>query len=163
MKNNMRFCRSTMALIGIGLTMAGIAVTSRSVKAADFLYIGDGYDNTVKRFDANTGANTPFVPSSSGGLDGPRGLMFIPQQHTLVVANQNVDQNFAGEILAYNGTSGMFLKALVPHTNPDSPFAPRGIVARGILFVASFEHGAVDQENDDGSIHHTHRAFPEKI
>ena len=90
-----------------GLTMAGIAVISRSVKAADFLYIGDGYDNTVKRFDANTGANTPFVPSSSGGLDGPRGLIFIPQQHTLVVA--------------------------------------------------------VDQENDDGSIHHTHRAFPEKI
>jgi len=82
MKNNMRFCRSTMALIGIGLTMAGIAVTSRSVKAADFLYIGDGYDNTVKRFDANTGANTPFVPSSSGGLDGPRGLIHPPTTHT---------------------------------------------------------------------------------
>ena len=51
----------------------------------------------------------------------------------------------------------MFLKALVPHTqngveNPHAPFAPRGIVSQGILFVASFDHGAADIENDDGSI-----------
>jgi hypothetical protein len=150
MKSNVQLYRKVIVVIGIALLVGGITTSSR----ADFLYVGDGYDNTVKRFDADTGAYTPFVPSSSGGLDGPRGLIFIPQL-TLVVANQNVNQEFSGEILAYNGTNGMFLKALVPHSNSpslDTPWAPRGIVAQGILFVASLSHGSADPENDDGAI-----------
>jgi hypothetical protein len=152
MKSNASSYRTIISVIGIALLAGAITTSSRG----DFLYVGDGYDNTVKRFDVDTGAWVPFVPSNSGGLDGPRGLIFIPSQHRLVVANQNVDQDFSGEILAYNGTNGMFREALVPHSNspsPDTPWAPRGIVAQGILFVASFENRPPDDpENDDGSI-----------
>jgi hypothetical protein len=153
MKSNANSYRKIIAVIGIALLAGGITRSSR----ADSLYVGDADDNTVKRYDAATGAyQGVFVSRSSGGLDGPRGLIFSPQPRpTLVVANQNVDQNFSGEILAYNGTNGRFLKALVPHSNspsPDTPWTPRGIVAREILFVASFDHGAADPENDDGSI-----------
>jgi hypothetical protein len=112
---------------------SGICISSRTVEAADVLYIGDGFDNTVKGFDADTG--TPidfgngktgiFVTNGSGGLDGPRGLIFN-KNGDLVVANQNVDHNFPGEILAYHDTTGVFLNALVPHLkirirNPSLP------------------------------------------
>jgi DNA-binding beta-propeller fold protein YncE len=132
--------RSLIATVGIALTMAGISAR------ADSLYIGDVSDNTVKRFDATTGAFLgPFVTGGSGGLDGPRGLIFNhPGQ--LLVSNQNVDQTFAGEILRYNGKTGVFIQALVSHLipspppqqqNPDAPFTPRGIVLGEALFVAS--------------------------
>ena len=156
MKNNSTFYRNVRTVIGFALMVGGITTSSR----ADVLYVGDGSDNTVKGFNANTGQYTGvFVTSGSGGLDGPRGLIFSPQPRpTLLVANQNVDQNFSGEILAYHGTNGMFLKALVPLSNspsPVTPWAPRGIVAQKILFVASFENHPLDPnhpDNDDGSI-----------
>lgn len=142
MKHKSSFYREVMAVMGIALLLGGITRTSRAEDGRDFLYVGDGYDNTVKRFAANTGAYTgAFVPPGSGGLDGPRGLIFTQQQRppdTLLIANQNVDQDFPGEILAYNGATGFFLNALVPHTNPQAPFAPRGIVQQGVLFVAEF-------------------------
>jgi len=161
MKSNASSYRTIIAVIA--LLVGAITTSSR----ADFLYVGDAYDNTVKRFDVDTGAWADFVRSNSnGGLDGPRGMIFIPSQNRFVVVNQNVDTDFSGEILTYNGTNGMFLEALVPHSPsivptqsppPDKPFAPRGIVAQGILFVASFEnHDPVDDpesaKNDDGSI-----------
>lgn len=123
--------RSVIAAVGIALTMAGISAR------ADSLYIGDGGDNTVKRFDAQTG--TPlgvFVISGSGGLHGPRGLIFN-QSGDLVVANQNVGLNIPGSILIFNGATGAFLSALVPSANPHAPPAPRGIVLAGSLFVAN--------------------------
>src|SRR5438094_8779234 len=93
-------------LILAGLFPTGIAL-------ADSLYIGDGADDTVKRFDAETGAYLgTFVAPGSGGLDGPRGLIFT--RGNLYVASQNVDQDFAGEILQYRRSTGGFLGALVP-------------------------------------------------
>jgi hypothetical protein len=150
MKSNVKLYRKIITVIGIALLAEGITRSSR----ADVLYVGDGFDNTVKAFNANTGKYTGiFVTPESGGLIGPRGLIFSPQPRpTLLVANQNVNQPFAGEILAYHGVTGKFLKALVPHTDPNAPFAPRGIVAQGILYVASFTHDTDDVENADGSI-----------
>jgi hypothetical protein len=146
MKINCAFYHRLRAAVIFALAVGGICISSRTVEAADVLYIGDGVDNTVKGFDADTG--TPidfgngktgiFVTNGSGGLDGPRGLIFN-KNGDLVVANQNVDQNFPGEILAYHGTTGVFLNALVPHTNPQAPIAPRGMVLGGNLFVASQE------------------------
>jgi len=78
-----------------------------------------------------------FVTSGSGGLLGPRGLIFNHPGH-LLVSNQNVNQAFAGEILRYNGKTGVFIRALVPRTDPNAPFAPRGIVLGEALFVAEF-------------------------
>ncbi|HEY0793873.1 MAG TPA: hypothetical protein VGD78_22615 [Chthoniobacterales bacterium] len=156
MRNKGLHYQKLIAAMGIALLIGGITKTSRADEGRDFLYVGDGSDNTVKRFDAHTGAyNGAFVSPGSGGLDGPRGLIFIPRpyfERTLVVTNQNVDQNFAGEILTYHGTTGTFLKALVPHTDPSAPYAPRGIVFQGIFFVASFDHGDMDPQADDGYI-----------
>ena len=140
-----RIYRSVIAAVGIALTMPAIAITSHAVKAADFLYIGDSNDNTIKRFDAKTGQFLGvFVTSTSSGTQpgqpiiGPRGLIFN-RQGNLVLANQNVGQAQNGTILSYSGTTGVFLGALVPFTDPNSPVAPRGIVLGGNLFVASDE------------------------
>jgi len=127
--------RSVIAAVGIALTMVGI-----SAARADTLYIGDGNDNTVKRFDADTGTYLGvFVTSGSGGLHGPRGLIFN-QSDNLVVANQNVMLNVNGAILIYNGGTGEFLSTLISSTDPHAPPAPRGIVLGGPnsdLFVAN--------------------------
>jgi hypothetical protein len=61
--------RSVIAAAGIALTMLGICAAR-----ADTLYIGDGNDNTVKRFDAQTGQFLGvFVTSTSRAsrLSGP--------------------------------------------------------------------------------------------
>jgi hypothetical protein len=99
-----------LLILAVLLILIGV-LTTQGVAAADILYIGDGGDNTVKRFDAESGvfldadanpANDPdaFVRSESGGLSGPRGLLF---DGNLLVANQNVNLKIPGEILRYDG------------------------------------------------------------
>src|SRR5262245_54152072 len=93
--------------------VASIAVGAASlavppdVAASDSLYIGDGADNTIKRYDATTGAFiSVFVTSGSGGLDGPRGILFDDHGH-LLVANLNATQpnSISGIIVRFNGTT----------------------------------------------------------
>jgi DNA-binding beta-propeller fold protein YncE len=122
--------RSIIAVIGVALAVAEINAR------ADSLYIGDGGDNTVKRFDAKSGKYLGIFTSGYSGLHGPRGLIFN-HSGDLMVANQNVGLNIPGEILTYNGTSGVFDGALVPFTDKYAPPAPRGIVLGGALFVAN--------------------------
>src|ERR1700730_16165541 len=99
-------------LIFATLTLAGLL--ARGIALADSLYIGDGGDNTVKHFDAKTGAYLgPFVASGSGGLQGPRGLIFLRDK--LDIANQNVGLSFSGEILQFSRRS---FRALVPCNPP---------------------------------------------
>src|SRR5262249_11055723 len=101
------------------------------------LYIGDGGDNTVKMFDAKTGTyEGTLVSSGSGGLNGPRGLIFRNDGQLLAV-DQNVFEPNPGEILRYNGITGGFLGNLVKQTDPNAPFAPRGMVrgANHTLYV----------------------------
>jgi hypothetical protein len=76
-------------------------------------------------------------------LAGPRGLIFNRQGELLVV-NQNVDKDYAGEVYRYDRQTGSFLGALIPafisnSPNPNAPFAPRGMVLGGNFFVASQE------------------------
>jgi len=101
------------------------------------LYVGDVSTNSVFKFPLHGNQEGhAFVQPGSGGLDGPRGIIFDGKRHLLVV-NQNVDQSFPGEILRYGACSGEFLGALVSHTDPHPPFAPRGIVLKdNILYVA---------------------------
>ncbi len=131
--------------------------------AKDILYIGDGGDNTVKRFDAANGTfldtkSGAFVLPGSGGLDGPRGIIFAARGGNLIVANQNVDQTFSGDILKYSPKDGRFLGAIVPADAycdvPQAPCAPRGIVSGSghRLFVADFgggPRGRVAQFDDE--------------
>jgi len=128
------------------LALASLLATQGAL--ADILYVGDAGDNTVKRFDASTGAfldadsddsNDPdaFVRSGSGGLDGPRGLLF--GGNDLLVANQNVGEKIPGEILRFDGQTGTPLGALVPASDRNAPFVPLGIIRTNdqTLYVAN--------------------------
>lgn len=122
------------------VTLAAIvtAFATTSARGADILYVGDGADNTVKRFDADTGAplddaDDPFVV----GLLGPRGLILDDGQ--LLVANQNVNLQIPGDVLAFDEATGASLGALVPPTDKHAPFVAWGLI-RGVaddLFVSS--------------------------
>lgn len=124
------------ALLIVSPASAG-GVTN-AAKPSDSLYIGDAKDDTVRRFDVPSGDfGDVFVTQGSGGLHGPLGLLFDHVGNLLVV-NQNVNLDKPGEILRYDGKSGKFLGALVPSTDPNAPFAPRGIVlgSDNVLYVA---------------------------
>jgi hypothetical protein len=123
-------------MIGLGTTINAFA------GVADVLAVGDASDDSVRFFDARTGKllQSPLIAPGSGGLHGPRGIIFDAHRKEWIVSNQNVGLPFPGEILRYDA-SGMPLGALVPRTDPNAPFAPRGIVLlkngeSKILFVA---------------------------
>jgi hypothetical protein len=113
----------------VSVTSAEAQPAATSAAAGDSLYIGDGNDNTVKRFDATTGAyEGTFVASGSGGLDGPRGLIF-GESHDLLAVNQNVFKTgIGGEVLRYDGQTGAFINKVVADTDAHDPYDPRGIV-----------------------------------
>ncbi len=109
----------------------------------DTLSIGDGGDNTVKQYDAQTGALLRTLTLSVTGphatrLNGPRGI--LARDDALLVVNQNVNTPFNGEVLQYDLEQGR-TTALVSRDDPTAPEAPRGIVLkhyvdRDVLFVA---------------------------
>jgi hypothetical protein len=119
MKNNKKFCGiGTLISVALLMLTVGLSITTPTnaddSQTADSLYIGDGGDNSVKRFDANSGAYQGdfILPGSPGGrLIGPRGLIFTGGVLDLV--NQNVNQNPNGEILQYQRDTGDFKDALV--------------------------------------------------
>ena len=107
---------------------------------ADSLYVGDTSDNTVKRFDADTGDYLgDAVKQSRSGLHGPRGIL-VDAGGNLILSDQNVGTAAAGDILQYDIRTGKLVNRIVPHSNPNAPAVPRGIVLAetGNLFVADF-------------------------
>lgn len=134
----MLFRRSVLSLAaGAILAIAAIMLPTGG-HADDILYVGDG-DNTVKRFDAVTGApldavSAPFV----SGLAGPRTLLVADGR--LLVLNQNVNLQIPGELLAYDKTTGAPLGTLVSAADKQiAPFVPWGMVCGNDddLFVTS--------------------------
>jgi hypothetical protein len=124
--NKFDFRTSPLAAPAVAASRAQSSATSAD--AGDSLYIGDGNDNTVKRFDATTGAyEGTFVTAGSGGLLGPRGLIF-GRHGDLVVVNQNAGTMIHGEVFLYDGHNGAFLDKIVATTDPHAPYQPRGIV-----------------------------------
>ncbi|MGE7903577.1 hypothetical protein ACQKNS_04165 [Peribacillus sp. NPDC094092] len=124
----------------------------------DFLYIGDGFDNTVKTFGSETGWFLgSFVASGNNGLNGPRGLIF-DHEGNLLVTNQKVNEG-SGNVLKYDGKTGEFLGEIVKSDATGAPFAPRGIVLskHNILFVADLvieengQHGEVRMYKYNGN------------
>jgi hypothetical protein len=158
MKNNAKLYREIIAVMGIALLVAGITRTSRADDGTDFLYVGDGGDNTVKRFDAKTGVfyGTFVTQDSSFSVTGqlifgPRGLIFN-RQGDLLLVNQNAGQIPNGTVLRYDGKSGLFEGTLVGSTDPGATNAPRGILLERLLFLAGDEG---EDQYDDGAL----RAF----
>jgi DNA-binding beta-propeller fold protein YncE len=109
-----------------------------AVGAADALYVGDYSDNSVKVFNAETGAFQERFVKSQGGIHSPNGIVFDPSGN-LLLANQNANTGIAGEILQFDGR-GKLLSQLVKSNRPDGPWAPQGIIlVNGILFVADLQ------------------------
>ena len=141
MKSNMKNLQGIREIVSLVVLVliVGFGINPPA-HAADSLYVGDqtdpsASDNTVKRFDAETGDFLgAFVTLNSGDLHGPRGLIF--DHARLLVVNQNQDlEPLSGAVLRYNGKTGAFLKAIVPATDtsfpdadPNAPRVPRGVV-----------------------------------
>jgi streptogramin lyase len=97
--------------------------------------------SSVLRFNGTTGEFIDaFVSPGSGGLTGPRGLVFGPDGHLYV----NCNQPGPGSVLRYDGQTGAFLDIFVPAgSNPfgeSGPGNPRGLVfgPDGNLYVSNF-------------------------
>ncbi|MNZ67235.1 hypothetical protein D3C78_854730 [compost metagenome] len=131
--------------------LAVLVPIATSVCHADYLYVGDQADNTVKRFDAETGGFLgDFVRRGTGHIKGSRGIIFN-SFGDMLVSNQNVGTEKSGELLKYDGMAGDFLGALVRHNDRDAPFAPGGIILKdGILFVA--DQASVGKNNPPGRL-----------
>jgi hypothetical protein len=127
-----------------GLAVVAPFVASCACYASDILYVGEYASNSVKKFDATTGAYLGMAMSLGGtktlGING----LIIDHNHDLLVVNQNTGTPYNGAVLRYNATTGADLGPLVPQTDPNGPWAPRGIVIGkdGKLYVADM--GEVD-------------------
>jgi glucose/arabinose dehydrogenase len=139
---------AALALLSVpavaGVATAAPAATCASASTRDSLYVGDQSDNAVQQFDAATGCyQGAFVPPDNGVLDGPRGILHLPDGNFLV-SNQNDTENNPGEIDQYSG-DGEFLRKLVPPSDPNAPFDPDGIILgpdHSTLYVADLGEGA---------------------
>lgn len=130
----------TNKLICLAFAMAAVASLQITAEAQRLL-VGDGRNDAVEGIDVTSGKFLgTFVHSSIDSeaykIAGPRGLIFTGG--VLLVANQDVNQPISGEILKFDALTGGFLGAFVPNSDPNAPFAPRGIVAGpdGSVFVA---------------------------
>jgi sugar lactone lactonase YvrE len=86
--------------------------------------------SSVLRFDGKTGQFIDaFVPPGSGGLTGPRALVFGPDGNLYV----NSYGPGPGTVLRYDGTTGTFLDVFVPAGS--NPFGESGSgYPRGLVF-----------------------------
>jgi len=116
----------------------------------DVLDIGDNNDNSIKQFDAKTGAYVgTLVAPGSGGLAGPRGVI-LRNDGQLLVVNQNVNLSTNGEIDRYNAKTGAVLSPLVPACDPNAPFAPRGMVVKdNVVYVANLQDNTNSTSNGE--------------
>ncbi|HUA03888.1 MAG TPA: hypothetical protein VMB27_08300 [Solirubrobacteraceae bacterium] len=117
--------------------------------SADTLNIGEGTDNTIQSFNAFGNPLGAFIPASPTGATGPRGILHL-RTGNFLVAYQNPGRPVNGEIDEF-ANNGAFMRALVPGTDPNAPFAPRGIILgpdNRTLYVADIGAdaiGAVDR------------------
>jgi hypothetical protein len=72
-------------------------------------------DSFVQEYNGTTGAlEKTFVPSGSGGLMLPFGLVFGPNGNLFVVSIGPSIPATSSSVLEYNGTTGAFEKTFVP-------------------------------------------------
>jgi hypothetical protein len=105
------------------------------------LYVDDGnqHPGTVLRYNGITGAfMDDFVPTGSGGLSHPTGMVFGPDGQGDGKLDLYVSSAGTNSILRYDGTTGAFLGAFVPSGSGGLDH-PRGLVIGpdGNLYVVS--------------------------
>ncbi len=125
---------STGALIGTFITGGGLAAPMGLARnSAGDIFITSETNNSVMRYNGTTGAFiNVFVTAASGGLNGPKGLVFNPVTGNLLVASFGTNQ-----ILEYNGTTGAFIKIWsIVGVHFDGPYGLR-IGREGQVYVST--------------------------
>lgn len=122
---------------GLAVTLLTLAATPEA-RAADWLYVASDATHSVRRYDAVTGQSLgDFVAPNSGGLVGPRGVIFGPDGN-LYVANQFSGTTTRGNILRYHGTNGTFLGTFIAGRGAGySLQIPHGILWKGDRFYVA--------------------------
>src|SRR5205807_373790 len=112
-------------IAGLAVTM-GLGIKPASAMPGD-LFVSSRDNSSVMEYNGTTGAfMATFVPSGSGGLNYPQGLVFG--------SNGNLFVSNAGNhsVAEYNGTTGAFLTTFVPSGSgglndpEDLVFGPNG-------------------------------------
>ena len=114
-----------------------------------YLLVSSYNTDSVLRYYENTGAYVDtIVPSRSGGLREPMGVLFGPD-HNLYVSSGSFDNNSSHgtghkAVLQYSGTTGAFLSDFA---DQNQLFSPQGIIfgPDGNLYVA-------DSDDSGGSV-----------
>src|SRR5258708_16044119 len=126
------------------LALAAFSDLCTSPAQGGDLFVTDFNGNKVVRFDASTGAFIDtFVPSGSGGLDGPYGLTIGPDGN-LYVANGIGATRGGDRVLRYDGVTGEFIDAFIRAES--GGLGPQGALvfgADGNLYVPSSPPGGV--------------------
>ena len=97
------------------------------------LLVASTGSNSVLRFDPESGRfEGELVRSGEGGLVGPYGLAFEPGGNLLVTSSD-------GQVLEYEGLTGIFVRVFVDRLNNGGLSSPRGIIVApdGRVVVAS--------------------------
>src|SRR5579859_316166 len=109
--------RQALRKLGIGLAgvmLACLAMFAAPTARADgYLLVSSFGTDSVLRYNETTGAFVDaFVPTKSGGLREPLGVIFGPD-HNLYVASGLEPDHGTGkqEVLRYNGATGAFIDA----------------------------------------------------
>jgi hypothetical protein len=128
--NVLRYDRTTGSFLG---TFAGIGSPVTSPYSMAFGPGGDLYvsssNNAVYRFDGTTGSYVGvFVSPGAGGLNGPRGMDFLPSGH-LLVASYQTDQ-----VLEYDA-SGSFVREFTDEFGITGPWGVR-VGPNGDVYIA---------------------------
>jgi uncharacterized repeat protein (TIGR01451 family) len=111
------------------------------------VYIGDFANNSVSKYSPDGTLIGTFIPPGSGGLSGPRALIFGPDGK-LYVSSSYMDNR----VLQYDGTTGAPLGAFV--TNGLGGLAnPHGLVfdSSGNLYAASSGNNKVIEYDPSGN------------
>lgn len=128
--------RLSGAHVDIGACEGILQLFSRS----EALLVGEGINNSVAAIEVRSGAAVGTFVQPSAGVSyqtfGPRGLLCV--NNSLLVVNQNVDTPFNGEVLSFDLNTGVFTGKRVPSSNPNAPYAPRGMISgsNNVLYVA---------------------------
>jgi len=104
-----------------------------------------GEEGSILEYDGETGAFVgPFVPAGSGGLDGPRGLTFGPNNNLFVCSF------YSNCVIEYDGTTGEFVRVF---TSEGWLWGPQDLILgpNGNLFVAAQgSHSVIEYDGSSG-------------
>jgi len=125
-------------VLATGFTAPYASASSFTIDS-NSLFVGDQGSQSVKLVNVQTGATSNFATTN---INGSRGIIFAGGSSAMLVANQFPGTNMPGDIAKYDPSTGNFLGFLVPQSDPNAPFAPRGIVLspnHSVLYVADFQ------------------------